>query len=142
MSRSQEEARASRLPLDALEVATHITGIATEQPAPEEETGRIIHGLYLEGGRVDPTTGLLHDALPGAWESLLPGIELRPRPRGQLPSDGLEKPLYRCPTFATAARTQLVTTLDLEPAVDTKPTVFWVLRGVAALLEPAPGPLA
>ena len=146
----QAEARRHMLPLDAVDLSTVLTGRTAEQLGDCLGDHWAMHGLVIEGARVDWSTGQLHDAFPGpgGLQSPLPAIEIQAKPKGaktlSTPAKGDKegkeaaapphKAVYRAPVFATASRAHTVTTIELEPAVE-KPVSFWVLRGVAALLE-------
>jgi dynein heavy chain, axonemal len=63
------------------------------------EDGALVSGLWLEGARWDGAARCLAEPEPGAVQSPLPVLHVRPQPEGA-PPEGC----YECPLYKTSAR--------------------------------------
>ncbi|KAI9224756.1 dynein heavy chain and region D6 of dynein motor-domain-containing protein [Blastocladiella britannica] len=112
------------------------------------DDGVFVNGIYMEGARIDPESGVLTESLPKVLFSSLPTLWLKPIKTADIPAKiaqpGDAKPLevYRCPLYKTSARRGILSTtghstnfvmgLRLPSVVNEK---HWVLRGCAGLLS-------
>ncbi|ORZ39363.1 dynein heavy chain and region D6 of dynein motor-domain-containing protein [Catenaria anguillulae PL171] len=146
----QNYARKYQVAIDELAVDFELVLDPTKcQQRPDD--GVYVNGVFIEGARVDPETGVLAESLPKVLFSSVPIIWLRPTKSVAIPPkitrvgpDGKEQTLevYRCPLYKTSARrgilsttghsTNFVMALRLPSLVAEK---HWVLRGTAGLLS-------
>ncbi|KAH7825191.1 dynein haevy chain 4, outer dynein arm beta [Monocercomonoides exilis] len=125
----QTTSRKNQWPLDKMVLQTDITRKSMDDLASAPREGAYIHGLFLEGARLDPKSGYLA-------ESHL--MELRPSVpiifvRAILIEKREVKDVYHCPVYRTRRRGP---TYVWEFTLKTKlPESKWVLAGVAMLLD-------
>ncbi len=129
-------ARERRCPIDTLSLKVAMLGCDAEQVEDAPENGALVHGLFLEGARVDWSTGHLQEALGAVPYYQLPVIHLEPTMNHQR-----SKTAYEAPVYATPERGALpgledcyVMPLDIECAPGTE-AAHWVLQGVAGLCQ-------
>ena len=110
--------------------------LLSERPPRPPEDGVIVYGMFLEGARIDGTTGLLAEPLPNQPLAPLPELWLQPVAKGDKPSRPSD---YNCPLYRTAERFGVLGTtghstnfvMFLELPSD-KPAKHWIRRAVAA----------
>jgi len=140
----QHHARLHRTPIDLLNLrCTTLKGLA-ELPSSGPSTGLYVHGIFLDGARLDPTTGCLKDSMPRVLQTPLPVVHVEPRSTqdGRHAGDGKDckdgaffAPLYRTATRSAeqhAAWGNYV--MDVSLHSEHQPS-YWALQGVACLLE-------
>eukprot|EP01013_Petalomonas_cantuscygni_P015244 TRINITY_DN3132_c0_g1_i1.p1 TRINITY_DN3132_c0_g1~~TRINITY_DN3132_c0_g1_i1.p1 ORF type:complete len:192 (-),score=38.85 TRINITY_DN3132_c0_g1_i1:104-679(-) len=140
----QARARATATPIDELKLAC----AAVQGPADGSglttppSTGMYVCGLQLEGAVWDAAAGTLADAPAGTLSSPLPVLHLYPVSISE--PDPPATSAYSCPVYRTASRAGALNTTGISSNYITslylsssKPASHWVMRGVAALCQPA-----
>jgi dynein heavy chain len=122
----QNHARKYQLPINQLKFSFDVSDSTNE--------GYVIHGLYLEGARWDPTAKSLSECLPRESISLMPKLVLKP----VLKDTALSEDSYQCPLYKTLLRAGTLSTTGHSTnyilAIDVpsrKPQAYWIKRGVA-----------
>lgn len=125
----QTTSRKNQWPLDKMLLQTDITRKTLEDLASAPREGAYIHGLALEGARLDPKSGFLAESLLKELRPAVPIIFVR-----AVPLDKREtRDIYHCPVYRTRKRGP---TFVWEFTLKTKlPESKWVLGGVALLLD-------
>ncbi|XP_029341080.1 dynein heavy chain 6, axonemal [Acyrthosiphon pisum] len=152
----QRHARKYAIPIDSLKVDFELTQTILVQEeiaavhaatAKEDnnaykglkklEDGVYVHGLYLDAGRIDLTTGLLVDPTPGDLYPPLPAIRL-------VPTVNLDEQTlrYDCPLYKTSARAGVLSTTGhstnfvIAVLLPTEfPQSYWTLKGTALITQ-------
>ncbi|KAK2951927.1 putative Dynein beta chain, ciliary [Blattamonas nauphoetae] len=125
----QVMSRKNQWPLDKMSLQTDVTRKTMEDLASAPREGAYIHGLCIEGARLDPKTGFLAESLLKELRPLVPIIFVRAVPIDKKDS----KDIYHCPVYRTRRRGP---TYVWEFTLKTKlPESKWVLAGVALLLD-------
>jgi len=155
----QVTARNDGLPLDKMCTETHVTNLASAADVGDADRpatgGALVHGLFLQGARwgntaspdhrytLDPDgvncSGELCDSKPKELLPLVPVVYVKAvvvQPSWDPSSVGYLRPeptLYNCPVYTTTFRGP--TFIFVATLKTTKPTSFWVLRGVALVCQ-------
>uniref|UniRef100_A0A3Q2SZQ2 Dynein axonemal heavy chain 9 n=1 Tax=Fundulus heteroclitus TaxID=8078 RepID=A0A3Q2SZQ2_FUNHE len=125
----QAMARRNEWPLDSMGLQCDVTKKSREDFSSPPREGAYIHGLFMEGARWDPQTGLIVDARLKELTPAMPVIFIR-----AIPVDKQEnRNVYQCPVYKTRQRgPTYVWTFNLK--TKEKPSK-WTLAGVALLLQ-------
>jgi len=126
----QTTSRKNLWPLDKMVLQTDITRKSMEDLSTAPREGAYIHGLFLEGARLDPKSGYLAESQLMELRPPVPIIFVRAIPLEKRET----KDVYYCPVYRTRRRGP---TFIWEFVLKTKlPESKWVLAGVAMLLDP------
>jgi len=111
---------------------------SAEEVVEEAPMGAYVHGLHLDGARLDWSRGMLHDAFMGEATSPLPVLQLLPAASKERSKADYEAPLYQIATRSNAhvpgISPNFVMTLDLESQHEFS---YWAMQGVACLCQVA-----
>jgi len=134
----QVHVRKNSIPIDALKMRNTLVSILDPNDAKVgAPQGVYIHGLYLQGARVDVGKGMnLVDPMPGVLFDALPLVNLLPTNHDTEDDSSF----YQCPVYKTSLRagtlsttghsTNFVMSLDLP---SDQPSDHWIRRGAALL---------
>jgi dynein heavy chain len=135
----QTFARKHKEAIDGLSFSFETLSCSVEEIVIGPEDGVYIHGLYLEGARLDRSTNTLESSFNGQMYDLLPVIHFKPTvSHKQMPNT------YLCPVYKTSVRKGVLSTtgmstnfvIAVELPIDKNQTEDkWILGGVAALLS-------
>eukprot|EP00753_Platysulcus_tardus_P001934 PLAT11596.26.p1 GENE.PLAT11596.26~~PLAT11596.26.p1 ORF type:complete len:1497 (+),score=952.09 PLAT11596.26:361-4491(+) len=135
----QNHARKYQTPINLLEYRFTVLPPTEPDDLLPPEDGVIVYGMQLEGARWDEHAGQLAEALPRQSYAPMPPVHLLPHRDAR--SKGA---VYRCPVYKTSVRAGQLSTTGLStnfviamslPIDDSRSADFWVLQGVALLLE-------
>ncbi|KAK9815239.1 hypothetical protein WJX72_000483 [[Myrmecia] bisecta] len=136
----QNHARMTHIAIDRLGFDFAMLRDQRDQAHAKPEHGVLVHGLFLEAARWDPSSMQAAEALPGQMYSPLSTIHFIPREGHKPPPDS-----YPCPLYKTSARAGVLSTtgqstnfvlhLDLPIAKGQHPDKLR-LQGVAAVCAP------
>jgi len=96
----QTYARKTRTPIDALKFRTHVLAYGADDIQEAPEDGVNMHGLFVEGGRWEPSKLCLEDSRPRQPIEQFPVIWLEPVDVGE----NIEQGCYPCPLYKTSTR--------------------------------------
>eukprot|EP00760_Papus_ankaliazontas_P005952 PhM_4_TR1281/c1_g1_i2/m.7199/K10408/DNAH; dynein heavy chain, axonemal len=134
----QTHSRLNKIPIDELCFRTHVTLNERQDDVDEgPETGVYVHGMFLEGARLDRDTNALSESNGGELFTSMPVLWLEPIMRNDADSEGQ----YGCPLYKTSTRVgELSTTglstnfvLSMDLPTGSMPPSHWIMRGVAML---------
>ncbi|XP_047736647.1 dynein axonemal heavy chain 3-like [Hyalella azteca] len=124
----------------------------SEEPSPRSCDGVYVWGFYLEGAKWDRNQGCLVELDAGCGRGFLPVMCILPRlghqgcpdPEVDTPISTVSPPMYECPVYRTSDRRGQLSTLghctnyvfDITLSSGSEHPHTWVMRGVAALLQP------
>ncbi|XP_070187600.1 dynein beta chain, ciliary-like isoform X2 [Littorina saxatilis] len=125
----QQMARKNEWPLDRMVLQCDVTKKTREDMAGPPREGAYVHGLYMEGARWDPQTGMMAEARLKELAPIMPVIFIK-----AIPVDRQDlRNMYACPVYKTKTRgPTFVWTFNLK--TKEKPSK-WILGGVAILLS-------
>ena len=135
----QTHSRAHKIPVDDIKFRTHIMRQTSgEEIEDTPESGVYIHGLYLEGARLDKESLSLTESLPGELFTPMNVIWLEPVLRAETTSTAKT---FGCPMYKTSSRAGALSTtglstnfvLPLDLNAGEQSPAHWILRGVALL---------
>ena len=134
----QNHARQYMVPIDALDFSYRMidnTKVAQRRNGPK--VGVFIHGLWMEGARLDDVDCTLKESRPGEMFAAVPTVHFVPT-RDHTPSP--EK--YICPVYKTTVRAGQLSTTGISTnfvvAIEMptkKVPAHWVFEGVACILN-------
>ncbi|KAJ2998719.1 Dynein heavy chain 7, axonemal [Globomyces sp. JEL0801] len=132
----QNYARRLTIPIDELGVDYEVLTITSSETKPEN--GVYVIGAYLEGAKWNKEKGIIADSAPKILYDYMPIIWFKPILIADIVKDGT----YTCPVYKTSARRGVLSTtghstnfvIGIRLPTD-KPEKYWVMRGVAALLQ-------
>eukprot|EP00762_Andalucia_godoyi_P001076 ANDGO_01965.mRNA.1 Dynein-1-beta heavy chain len=135
----QSHARKYKLPIDSLGFKFVIFNETNHHAMKAPQDGVLVYGLFVDGGRWDPMSGSLEDALPGENITRMPIIHFCPVQNYESPAGSYACPLYktsvRAGTLSTTGHsTNFVLVVDLP--IQDRSADFFVLRGTALLTQP------
>jgi len=138
----QKHARATKIPIDQLELETHVLTKSSCTSADMPQTGALIHGLGLQGADWKIANSHLTDQEPGQLFTQMPIVWLDPIRKSDVKTTSSKGFLYDCPVYKTSTRagelsttghsTNFVLYLRLPSTVHSD---HWVRRGAAILLQ-------
>uniref|UniRef100_A0A3Q2TME4 Dynein axonemal heavy chain 11 n=1 Tax=Fundulus heteroclitus TaxID=8078 RepID=A0A3Q2TME4_FUNHE len=125
----QSLARKNEWPLDKVNLTVDVTKKYKEEFNQPAREGAYVYGLYMEGARWDPQTGVIAEARLKELTPAMPVISVR-----AVPNDRQEtRNIYECPLYKTKIRgPTYVWTFSLKTR---ERPAKWVLAGVALLLS-------
>jgi len=140
----QNYARKFKLPIDTLiwNFKVMSRGEQTTMRTPEESSGCIVYGMFMDGARWDDAEGVVAESMPKVLFSELPHVHMIPCEASKDKTD--QKAVYPSPIYKTSERkgvlsttghsTNFVTTI-LLPISKQHDEKYWTKRGVACLTQ-------
>ena len=127
----QTTARRNDWPLDKTKIVTEVTKKQVDQIEAPPRDGAYIHGLTLEGARIDEKVNALEDSRPKELFYSMPVIQVK-----AVTADKADmRDVYQCPVYTTEARfRQEVFTAQLKFKKD-HGEIKWILAGVCMFLD-------
>ncbi|KEG11834.1 dynein heavy chain [Trypanosoma grayi] len=130
----QNFARKMKISIDTVSYSFEWMHIEPSAVTAPPETGCYVHGIFIEGARIDRHTMQLAESMPNVLFERVPMLWLNPVINREKPKDDV----YVCPLYKTLRRagtlsttghsTNYVLTMEIPTAVDPK---HWIKRGVA-----------
>ena len=126
----QTTAREAGLALDSMRIHTEITDKKSEQVTAQPPKGTYVHGMFVEGGRLDVATNALAESRPKELHPPLPVMHIM----GVTADQVVTKGVYQCPIYSTTIRGP--TFIFPAPMRTIDPPHKWTLAAVCLLFQP------
>ncbi|CAK8683574.1 unnamed protein product [Clavelina lepadiformis] len=122
-------ARKNKWPLDKMILSVEVTKKSKDDFSHPPREGAYVHGLFLEGAKLDLQTGLLAEAKLKELTAPVPVMFVK-----AIPVEKQEaKNIYECPLYRTRERgPTFIWTFNLKSK---EKRSKWILAGVALLLS-------
>lgn len=134
----QTHSRTHSIAVDILKVGCKFTTFRPQEIQTSASSGVYIHGLFMEGGRVDRETCKVEESTPGELFGEMPVIQLIPELEKDY--DSTYAGCYMCPLYKTSRRAGTLSTtghstnfVAVFPVGSDRSEDVWIARGCAML---------
>jgi len=134
----QTHSRTHSIAVDILKVGCKFTTFRPQEIQSAAKSGVYLHGLFMEGGRVDRKTCKVEESTPGELFGEMPVVQLIPELEKNY--DATYAGCYMCPLYKTSRRAGTLSTtghstnfVAVFPVVSDRGEDVWITRGCAML---------